>query len=124
MASLEHSNVDWTALTAAAEEWQGLRDALSETAGEIAAAARAHVAASHHRYHGLPYSVSTKIYSTGGMPRAVIRGPLGAFLGVKSPLGRRQTRAYGHPVLLYHPADDYVLRESASVYESTSLYEG
>lgn len=121
MAKLDSSSIDWAALQAAAQEWQGLRDALSETANGVASAAKAHVAMRHERYagRGLPYAVSVKIYTSGGMPRAVIRAPLGAFLGTNTG-ERRQTRAWGHETMRLHPATDYVLRDAASLYGAAS----
>ena len=115
MAKLESSSFDLDAFKEAASRAPELLDALQAEANDIAGKARAHVAAAHHRYRGFPYKVSTRLYTTGGKPRVVIRAPLGAFLGTNTG-ERHQTRAYGHPVSLWHPAADYVLADDASIY--------
>lgn len=120
MTSVRDSSIDEAALRAAAQQWQGLADALDEVAGEVAGQARAHVAAAHRKYagRGLPYRVRTRS-GTGpdGMPRATITAPLGAFLGTRTGL-RLQSRAWGHVTELYHVADDYVLRDAADIFEA------
>lgn len=123
MAEVESSSFDIEAFKEAASQLPGLHDALQEAADDIAGIARAHVAAAHNRYHGLGYKVSTRLYTTGGNPRVVVKAPLGSFLGTKSGF-RWQDRAWGHVVHEPHPAADYVLSDAASGMETTSFADG